>query len=222
MQTGWIEIFFLAMLAGFIALRLYNVLGRRTGHEKPVSENFRSSRPEVAQAGTRPRAEPDAAPVPDLPADIEPGVRPGIEAVMSADRNFQPGRFLASAQTAYGMTLEAFWQGDLDALKELVADEIYSNFRAAIEQRKERGEFLDNRLLQVDRAAIVDAHMNGAMAEVTVRFDAEIVTVTKNREGAIVAGSANETVQTHDLWTFSRHTASSDPSWLLVATDEEL
>jgi predicted lipid-binding transport protein (Tim44 family) len=58
------------------------------------------------------------------------------------------------------------------------------------------------------------------MAEVTVRFDAEIVAVSRDAEGRVISGDQNSSVETHDIWTFSRHTTSSDPSWLLVATDE--
>ncbi|MFN3371866.1 MAG: Tim44/TimA family putative adaptor protein, partial [Sphingomonadaceae bacterium] len=116
--------------------------------------------------------------------------------------------------------LEAFWKGDTEALRDLVSDEMFANFQAAIDARADSGERIDNRLLQVDRAQIVGALMNGTMAEISVRFDAEIVTVTRDAEGRIIAGDPNKSVETHDLWTFSRHTASSDPAWLLVATDE--
>jgi predicted lipid-binding transport protein (Tim44 family) len=59
------------------------------------------------------------------------------------------------------------------------------------------------------------------MAEITVRFDAEIVSATRDPEGRVIAGDANRSIETHDLWTFSRHLNSTDPSWLLIATDEE-
>ncbi|MFA7441071.1 MAG: Tim44/TimA family putative adaptor protein [Sphingomonadaceae bacterium] len=221
MQSGWIEIFFLAMLAGFIGLRLYHALGKRTGHEKPVSDSFRSGRAEVARPDARQANEAEMFPLPELPADIEPGVRPGLEAVMQADRSFDPARFLASAQTAYAMVLESFWNGDIDALPDLVSDEILGQFRAAIAARADAGERLDNRLLQVDRASIVDARINGTMADVTIRFDAEIVSATRDSEGRVIAGNPDASVQTHDIWTFSRHTASRDPAWLVVAIDEE-
>jgi len=221
MQSGWVEIFFLAMLAGFIGLRLYHVLGRRTGHEKPVADSFRPAKPDLSQPSGARHAEPDAPINFDLPADIAPDVRPGLEQLALADREFSPERFLAGSQGAYAMILESFWAGDLDQLADLVSDEMLENFKAAIDARKAAGETLDNRLLQVDRAQIVGAHMNGTMAEITVRFDAEIVTATRDAEGRIIAGDPNQSVETHDLWTFSRHTASSDPAWLLVATDEE-
>lgn len=220
MQSGWVEIFFLAMLAGFIGLRLYHVLGRRTGHEKPVADPFRPGSPDRVAPSARVRAEPEAPIAIDLPADVAPDVRPGLEAIARADRSFSPEAFLAGAQGAYAMILEAFWKGDTEALKDLVSDEMFANFKAAIDARAESGERIENRLLQVDRAQIVGALMNGTMAEISVRFDAEIVTVTRDTEGRVIAGDPNSSVETHDLWTFSRHTASADPAWLLVATDE--
>jgi predicted lipid-binding transport protein (Tim44 family) len=221
MQSGWVEIFFLAMLAGFIGLRLYHVLGRRTGHEKPVADPFRPAGADSVRPAGRVGNDREPPISIDLPADIAADVRPGLEAVARADRGFSPERFLGGAQGAYAMVLENFWKGDADSLADLVSDEMLANFRAAIDARADAGERVDNRLLQVDRAQIVGAHMNGTMAEITVRFDAEIVTVTRDAEGRVVAGDPNASVETHDLWTFSRHTSSSDPAWLLVATDEE-
>lgn len=223
MQSGWVEIFFLAMLAGFIGLRLYHVLGRRTGHEKPAADPFRPSRPEVDRPATV-RGDPferEAPALAGLPANLDPDVRAGLEAVMKADRSFDPERFIAGASSAYTHILESFWQGDADALDHLVSDELLANFKHAIDQRAEAGEHLENRLIQIDGATIVGAKMSGTMAEVTVRFDADIVAVTRNGKGDVVAGDAAAAVETHDVWTFSRHTATNDPAWLLVGTDED-
>jgi predicted lipid-binding transport protein (Tim44 family) len=220
MQSGLIEIVFLAMLAGFIGLRLYQVLGRRTGTERPVADPFRPAGPEVARPGPQGSAR-EASPVlmPDLPADIAPSVRPGIEAILAADRGFRPEAFVAGARGAYQMILEAFWRGDVDELSDLVSDEVLEGFRHAIEERKARGETLENRLLEVDSVKIVDARLNGSMAEVTVQFDAEILAVTRGSDGAVISGSPDAGVETHDVWTFSRHVTSPDPAWLLVGTD---
>ncbi|MCG2841171.1 Tim44/TimA family putative adaptor protein [Sandaracinobacter sp. RS1-74] len=226
MQSGWFEIFFLAMLAGFIGLRLYHVLGRRTGHEnssseKPVADAFRPAGADLGRPNKNARKEVEAPVSLDVPADIAPEVRPGLEDILRADRGFVAERFLAGAQGAYAMVLEAFWKGDEAALAELVSDEMLLNFRAALDARKTAGERVENRLIHVDRAQIVGAHMNGSMAEVTVRFDAEIVSVTRDAEGRVIAGDPASSVETHDLWTFSHHVGSNDPSWLLIATDEE-
>jgi predicted lipid-binding transport protein (Tim44 family) len=219
MQSGVIEIVFLAMLAGFIGLRLYHVLGRRTGTEKPVADPFRPAAPEVARPAPTAAREATDVLLPELPADIEPDVRPGIEAIRKADRQFNPESFVAGARGAYQMILEAFWKGDADELADLVSDDVLANFRAAIAEREAKGERLENRLLEVDQVRLVDARMNGSMAEVTVRFDAEILAVTRDAEGRLVSGSPDHGVETHDLWTFSRHVTSADPAWLLVGTD---
>lgn len=221
MQSGWVEIFFLAMLAGFIGLRLYHVLGRRTGTEKPVADPFRPSNPDVARPNGRVSADPEPPVSLEVPADIAPEVRPGLEAILRADRSFSPERFLAGSQGAYAMVLEAFWAGDEAGLTDLVSDEMLLNFRAALDARKISGERVANRLIHVDRAQIVNAQLNGSMAEITVRFDADIVAATKDAEGRVIAGDLNRSVETHDLWTFSRHLNSTDPAWLLIATDEE-
>ncbi len=221
MQSGWVEIFFLAMLAGFIGLRLYHVLGRRTGHEKPVSDPFRPSRPDLARPREAPHNEPEPVTSLDIPADTPPEVRRGLEAIHGADRRFSFAHFLSGAHGAYTMVLESFWRGDVDSLADFVSDEMLMNFRAAVEQRRDSGERIDNRLVNVDRAHVVAASLNGMMAEITVRFDARILSVTRDAEGRIIAGDSDRPVETHDLWTFSRHSGSSDPSWLLIATDEE-
>jgi predicted lipid-binding transport protein (Tim44 family) len=221
MQSGWIEIVFLAMLAGFIALRLYSVLGRRTGHEKPVADPFRPARPDMARPVGRATPEPVALPPADLPSDLDPALREGLSAVMAADRGFAPDRFLEGARQAYRMILEAFWAGESDALNDLVSDDVQASFRQAIAKRTADGERLDNKLLSVNDARIVGAQMNGTMAEIMVRFDAEILAVTRDAEGRIISGDPNDTVETHDVWTFSRHTATSDPAWLLVGLDDD-
>lgn len=220
MQGGIIEIVFLAMLAGFIGLRLYHVLGRRTGHERPVGDPFRATAPELARPGPPAGAgEPQVRPRAELPAELPGDVRAGLEAIRRADRQFDLDSFLAGARAAYQTILEAFWRGDLEELAELVSDDVLADFRAAIEDRRARGETLENRLIGVDRAQVAAARMNGNMAEVTVRFDATIVAVTRNDRGEVVAGDPGARVETHDVWTFSRHVASPDPVWLLVATD---
>ncbi len=220
MQSGWIEIIFLAMLAGFIALRLYTVLGRRTGHEKPASDPFRPSRPEMSRPNAAGRIEPELMPLPELPSTMDPAVREGLQNVMAADRSFDADKFLGAARQAYAMVLEGFWSGQTEDLKSLVSDEVQQQFEVAIAHRKTEEQRLDNKLLGVQQAEIVAASMNGAMADITVRFDAEILAVTRDAEGRIVAGDPNDAVETHDLWTFSRHTGSKDPAWLLVDVDE--
>lgn len=220
----WVEIVFLAMLAGFIALRLVSVLGRRTGHEKPVTDLYRGGQP-----GSPTDLAPPSGPIADarppvaidLPAGTDPSLRRPLQAIADADPRFDPAYFVEGAKSAYRMILEAFWKGDTATLDNLVSDDVLLQFKRAVAAREQEGLTLDNRLVRINAAQIVAAQLHGMMAEVTVRFDADLVAVTRDREGRVVAGSISDAVETHDLWTFSRHVGTADPNWLLIATDDE-
>ena len=209
----------LALVALFIGLRLYSVLGERTGHEQQP----------ILKPADPPRVEPrvtQPAPTQSASADVGdlaylPMAGPGVRAVLAADPSFDVARVLEGAKAAYRMILEAFWKGDLDALRSHVDAHIYETFAAAIEQRKTDGHVLDNRLVAIDQAVISEATVERTVAVLTVRFEADIAAVTRNGEGQVVAGSMSDAVQTRDLWTFRRDTASNDPNWLLIETDEE-
>lgn len=212
------EIVLLAMVALFVGLRLYSVLGRRTGHEQqPIL------RP--AETATAPEA---AAPAPDLAVErpetggfvYEEPATPGIRAIVGADPGFDVGRFLEGAQSAYRMILEAFWRGDREELRHLVGGDVLATFEEAIAAREAAGERLDNRLIAVERAVIQDARLSGRTAEIDVRFDADIAAVTRDKEGVVIAGTLSDAIPTHDVWTFRRNLATADPNWLLVETDE--
>jgi predicted lipid-binding transport protein (Tim44 family) len=212
-----VEIVLLAMIALFVGLRLYAVLGQRTGHEQqPVI------RPEAA-----PEAKP-LAPVADLPANnsepsglaYDKGAAAGIGAIIAADPTFDVARFIEGAQAAYRMTLEAFWKGDREELGWLANDSVRGAFEEAIDAREAAGETVENRLVGIERATIEDARLAGKVAEIEVRFDAFIAAITRNREGEVVAGSMSDAVPTKDLWTFQRDLKSRDPNWRLVETDE--
>lgn len=210
----------LALVALFIGFRLYSVLGERTGHEqqpvlKPAESDARSAPPVARPPVTQPAA-PEAG---DLA--FVPTAGPGVRAILAADSTFDVGRFLEGAKSAYRMTLEAFWKGELDTLRSHVDDHVFEAFKSAVEQRKSDGLTLDNRLVAIDQAVISEANLERGVAIITVRFEADIAAVTRNSEGQVVAGSLSDAVQTRDLWTFRRDTGSRDPNWLLIETDEE-
>jgi predicted lipid-binding transport protein (Tim44 family) len=193
-----IEIVLLAMVALFVGLRLYAVLGRRTGHEQ--------------QPVTRPEAVPGLV--------YEDSAAAGIRAIVAADGSFDVARFLDGAQSAYRMILEAYWKGDKQELAYLVGGDVLAAFEEAIDAREAAGHKLDNRLVSIERAVIEDAKLDGREASITVRFDADIAAVTRTAEGEVVAGSLEDAVTTHDIWTFARTLGSQDPNWVLVDTDE--
>jgi predicted lipid-binding transport protein (Tim44 family) len=212
-----VEIVLLAMVALFVGLRLYAVLGRRTGHEQqPVI------RP--AEAATGPELTPAADAGPDRAERAglvyEDAAARGIRALIAADSSFDVARFLDGAQAAYRLILEAFWRGDEQELAQFVGDDVRASFSAAIAARAAAGHSIDNRLVSIERAVIEDAGLDGRTATIVVRFDADIAAVTRDREGEVVAGSLTDAVPTHDLWTFRRVLGSDDPNWLLVETDD--
>jgi predicted lipid-binding transport protein (Tim44 family) len=119
------------------------------------------------------------------------------------------------------MILEAYWKGDLEAIRPHADGSVHDAFAAAVAQRAKDGYTLDNRLVAIDPPVIVEASLEHGAAEVTVRFEADIAAVTRNSAGDVVAGSMSDAVQTRERWTFRRDLKSRDPNWLLIETDDE-
>ena len=212
----------LALVAVFIGLRLYSVLGERTGHEQPIAK------PADAEADAR--IEPRTATAQALGSapgsennDLAylPTAGPGVRALLAADPSFDVARFLEGAQGAYRMILESFWKGDLETMRPHVDDHVYDAFSGAVEQRATDGLVLENRLVAIEQAVIAGAEVERKVALVTVRFEADIAAVTRNAEGEVVAGSLSDAVQTRERWTFRRDIGANDPNWQLVETDQE-
>ena len=210
----------LALIALFIGLRLYSVLGERTGHEqqpilKPADPEA-VLEPRVAQTPSAPATPSESSDLAFLPL-----AGPGVRALLAADPTFDVARFLEGGKSAYRMILEAFWKGDLDAIRPHVDQHVYDAFAGAVADRTTNGLVLDNRLVAIEQAVISEASVDRSVAVITVRFEADIAAVTRNRDGDVVAGSLSDAVQTRDLWTFRRDIASRDTNWLMIETDEE-
>lgn len=220
----FLDIILLALVAGFILLRLRSVLGTRTGHEKPR---------EAWRPGPRERKAPPAQgdgatiiPMPDrqIPAreqlaPIPPGpAQAGLSRIQQADRGFDPAEFLGGAKGAYEMIVGAFAAGDVQTLRQFLSRDVFADFEAAIKQRKADGLTQETTLVGIDEAEIVDADLKGSVAEITIRFVSELVNATRNAEGVVVAGDAARVDKVTDVWTFARDTSSRDPNWTLIAT----
>ncbi|MEG3180639.1 Tim44/TimA family putative adaptor protein [Sphingomonas sp. LT1P40] len=206
-----------AAIAGFLALRLYSVLGKRTGREQPLP------RPAEERVGAppMPRTIDMPAEVRDIgPRNVEAGAETGLRALVAADSAFDVAQFVEGAKSAYRMILEAFWKGDRETLEWLVEAEVRDSFVASIDAREAAGETLDNRLVSIERAAISDISVENKVARITVRFDADIAAVTRDKDCNVIAGSLSDAVETHDVWVFSRDLRSDDPNWKLSDTDE--
>lgn len=213
-----IGIIIFAMIALFLGLRLYAVLGKRTGHEQPLS---RPAEDLVRERAIVPAIEDARDGTVIVPEEQHmAGADAGLRAIAAADRNFGAADFLDGAKQAYRLILEAFWAGREEDYRAYVSDDVREAFGEDIAERAVQGHVLDNRMVRIERAVIADAKLNNGTAEITVRFDADIAAVTRDTEGKVIAGSLTDAVPTHDAWTFSRNLRSTDPNWLLTDTDE--
>ena len=225
-------IIFLA-LAVFIFLRLRSVLGQRTGRERPPYDPYsardavRTSPSEkvVTLPGRAAQPAPAATPAGDgaerWKGIAEPGspAAAGLDAIIAVDSSFDAQHFLAGARAAYEMIVTAFAQGDRRALKGLLSREVYEGFEAAIRERESRGETIETRFISIDKADIAAAELRGRVAQVTVRFVSQLISVTRDRSGAVIEGSPDKVTDVTDVWTFARDLSSRDPNWKLVATE---
>jgi len=217
MSNGFpfIDIIFFAAVALFIAFRLRNVLGRRTGHERrPEASTVTPSTRDnvVSLPGREEQAEAAFSHIDDAE------LRHGLTAIRRADPDFDLEGFLMGARQAFEMIVDAFARGDSDALRPLLADDVYGGFAEAIEQRRQAGETLETEVVAIKQADAVEARMDGTWAHVTVRFVSDQVNVTRDAEGNILDGDPEQLAEIVDLWTFARDTASRDPNWELVST----
>src|SRR3546814_7217691 len=108
------------------------------------------------------------------------------------------------------MVLEAFWKGDIATLETIADDGVAREFAAAIDERKAAGLTLENRLVRIDKTAINEASLKGRVAQVTFRYDADLVAGTRNAAGEAVAGATSDAVATPDVWTYARRLRASD------------
>jgi len=213
-----VEIVILAMVAAFLGLRLYSVLGRKAEHEEEVVPRRFDPKPD--SPATVPAHRGEAQPQSHEAERFPPGVERGLREIAAADRRFDALSFMEGARSAYAMILEAFWRGDREELARLCDRDVLESFVAAIDARKVAGETLDNRLVRIESSAIVAASLDAPVARITIRFSSDIAAVTRDSQGQVIAGSLTDAVQAIDVWTFSRNVASQDPDWLLDETDE--
>lgn len=227
------EILFFAVVAGFLGWRLYSVLGRRTGHEKPF-DPFRTKEPEapatvtdregnirrLPEPAARPeRVDRDRRKLEAAIAGVAGDVRRGLDEIRGADPKFDPVDFVGGARVAFDMIVGAFAQGDAKALRPLLSDQVFANFAGAIEDRSRNQQKHETTLVGILSADIVGAALKGDEAQVTVKFVSQQINVTKDQEGRIIDGDPSEVANITDVWTFARPVKSRDPNWVLTATE---
>jgi len=215
------EIVILAMVAAFLGLRLYSVLGRRAEHEEEVIPQ-RFERPDDAQADAERASGAAAKPAVALVQNNLPaGVEDGVRAIAAADSRFDLLPFLEGAKGAYGLILGAFWEGDKETLRELCDDDVYESFAGAIDARNDAGEQLDNTLIRIEDATVKFAELDGRVARISVLFVSDIAAVTRDKNGVVIAGSLDDAVESRDVWTFMRNVDAAGPNWTLDETDQD-
>jgi len=225
-------IIFLA-LAVFIFLRLRNVLGQRTGSERPPYDRAARNVVQGAQDNNvvpMPGAVIDQTPLAPT-ADVTPPtdrwkgitesgtpLAQGLDAIVAQDSSFDPRHFLSGARSAYEMIVLAFANGDRRALKDLLSSEVYESFEAAIKERERQEQKTETRFVSIDKAEIVSAEARDRSAQITARFVSQMISVTRDKTGTIVDGNPDKVTDITDVWTFARDTTSRDPNWKLVGT----
>ena len=225
-------IFFL-VAAVVIFLQLRNVLGRRTGNERPPFDPYTAGRTKEAAAAkpenvvSLPRKRTNGEENEEVFAPIDAIAKPGTElnkglrAIWQADPSFDPKTFAEGAKMAYEMIIMAHADGDRKTLKNLLSRDVYDAFVADISARETRAEKIQASFVGIDKAEIVAAEMKGTEAHVTMRIISELISATRDKTGEVIEGNPETVVETKDLWTFARDTRSKDPNWKLVATEEE-
>jgi predicted lipid-binding transport protein (Tim44 family) len=217
------DVILLALLAGFIAFRLYTVLGRRTGHERSPDDQLRL--PDGARPNSKvPAAKDNVVSLPERAAQA--GASPTNATPLSRalldiklhDRAFDTDRFLSGARQAYETIVTAFARGERDVLQPLLSDDVFDAFDRAIKSREAKKERVDFTFLSLKSARVTGAEMKGSMAEVTVTFDSEIMLAGYDPSGTLIEGDPKTPHGVTEVWTFARETRSNDPNWALIST----
>jgi predicted lipid-binding transport protein (Tim44 family) len=222
MDSGFqfLDIILLAAVAGFIFLRLRSVLGRRMGHEQSPPEE--RERPAIKDDKSSDNDDNvvtiDGKGKPSFESPFaETELSRTLTKIRQIDKSFDQTTFANGAQAAYEAIVVAFARGDRDTLKELLADDVYNNFEASIQDREDQEFVMSTDIVSIHSADIIDATLENKDAEVTVKFDAEMISMTKDEDGMVVAGDP-QPHRVQELWTFARNLKSRNPNWLLITT----
>jgi predicted lipid-binding transport protein (Tim44 family) len=216
MNSSIIQILVLAGIAVFLILKLRAVLGTREGYE-PTGRPSDDTRPrpkfDVVEGG------PDRD-ISDNTTD--PASTTALAAMKRADPTFNVGDFLKGARSAYEMILMAFDKGDLDKIRPFLGPDVAATFTAAVADRTQQGLTIASTFAGIRELTLTEASYDPAtkLAQIDVRFGADLTRVVRDANGAVVEGNANTIVKQRDTWTFARTMGTSDPNWHLAATGD--
>ena len=187
----YIDIILLAMIAGFIFLRLRGILGKKSTLDKNMSSNF-----------------PHEFPLKKEERKIN-------------EKNFDEkakAEFIKGAKIAYENIITGFSSGNLKSIKGLLDQNILNEFNQALKDRQNNGLITDATFIGINSASIKNYKQTNNILEVTVDFVSEIISCIRDKEKKIVSGDSEKIKKVFDTWKFSRDTRSSNPNWILVDT----
>jgi len=223
MNSQLLYIVVLACVAGLILFRLYTVLGRRTGTERPPPERFErvTGSDERAPDAGKPVLLPDRSAASGTPKGLPDRLQQTLLDIKLADRTFDTGKFLEGAKRAYEIIVAAFAKGDREALHPLLSEEVYTAFQSVISEREAKSERVDFTFVAFGDVTITDAAVAGEVASVTISIPAQFISATLDSDGKVVHGDSKAVRSATDVWTFERNVRHSDPNWRLVSTSGE-
>tara|TARA_B100000965_G_C19206512_1_gene589695 strand:+ start:28 stop:624 length:597 start_codon:yes stop_codon:yes gene_type:complete len=190
----YIDIILLAMIAGFIFLRLRGILGKKTGFEDEIKSNFHQKTADAKEANVEKNLYPETF---DEKAKKE---------------------FLKGAQIAYETIVTNFSNGKLKDIKSLLDLNVYEQFNSALDERKSKNYSSETTFVGINSAEIKDHKQNKNMLEVTVEFVSEIISCIKDKENKVISGDPEKVKKVHDVWKFCKDSRSNNPNWLLIDT----
>ncbi len=217
MSSQLMELLFFAMLAAFVAYRIYKVLGQEDEDQNPNSRSRNPVNPNIKPApGARVF---DLEPAQDfIPVSIPKNIATILVEINQKDPSFTLEYFIQGAKGAFEMIISAFSKGDVETLKSLIHPKALNPFVEDIEMRKDENKTLETTLVAFVSVDITDATLDNGKAQVTVKYVTRQICLLKNDKGAIISGSPSDISRLEDVWTFERALNSRDPNWILVAT----
>ena len=198
----YIDILILAIIAGIVLLRLRSVLGRRTGHEKTDKTSYNYETPQTSQ-------EEKVTPI-----------EPKTSSSEREDGWFDNDDFLRGATNAYETIVTNFENGNKDALKSLLSDDVLNSFSSVIDERNRKNETVEFNFIGIEKSEIVHKDLKKNPMQVTVRFISEMITCIKNSKDEVISGSLNQIQKITDVWTFEKIKDKKSSNWLLTATSD--
>ncbi len=222
MAGGFLDILIFAVIAAFIFFKLFNVLGRRTGHEQPPSSPVSgplSANDDQEKIVTFPHKADEIEEATEPADSDEPDeLRAGILQILQHDPSLDLEQFTGGAAQAFEMIITAYHAGELARVRNLLDDDVFESFTAGIEERELSQVETVNDLVSIVDVSVVEAGMTGKFAMISVRFESDQIEFVRDEEDRIIHGDPTVPNRVIDVWTFARNPRSRNPNWLLVAT----